>query len=317
MNISLRAFQPGDLPEVLNLLRTELPAHAVTESAFVRKVLLDSNFDPEGAIVARDTDSGLAGFLLSITRTAGLEGSPNDLHRGWITLFAVRSDLRCESIGSRMFDAAESWLRLKHVTEIWISPYTPNYWTPGVDEEAYSTALAFLKKRRYEVASQPLAMATDLARSWSVPIWAVHRERELGESNGLNIVTISPQTVLPLMRLLAAEFPGDWHRHVRESIDAIYSGYRTTEDVHVAISSSAVWGFSNLDGERFGPFGVGAAQRGKGIGALLLYRSLESMHRRGVKRAWFMWTGDGPAKRVYSPAGFTETNRYSIMVKRL
>jgi GNAT superfamily N-acetyltransferase len=294
-----------------------LPAHDISEGQFVRKVLLDSNFDPEGAFVARDAGGSVAGFLLSIARKPQLESGPNDLHRGWITLFAVRNDARRCSIGSQMFDAADNLLRAKQANEIWISPYTPNYWTPGVDEAAYPAAREFLKKRGYEVASRPLSMAVDLTSSWSATAWAARREGELGETLGLHISPITSTTALPLMQFLAKEFPGDWQRHVRDSITAIYSGQRHVEDVQVAMCGGNVWGFSHIEGERFGPFGVADSRRGLGVGAALLYRSLESMRRRGSKRAWFMWTGDGPAKRVYAPAGFIETNRYAVMVKRL
>ena len=49
----LHAYQPSDLPAVLNLLQIGLSAHTVTESALVLKVLLDPDFDPLGAIVAK------------------------------------------------------------------------------------------------------------------------------------------------------------------------------------------------------------------------------------------------------------------------
>lgn len=315
--ITIRAFVSSDLPEIVALLRAELPGHTISERDFVRKVLLDTNFDPEGALVSRDSDGCLSGFLLSITRNADSGDGVTDSHRGWITLFAVRSDFRRRSIGSQMFDRGESLLRSQGVSEIWISPYTPHYWTPGVDEAAYPGAIAFLNKRGYEVTSRPLSMAAELGEFWSVPEWAEQRERALSESFELNIEPISPSAVLPLIRFLDVEFPGDWPRHLRESISAIYSGYRQVADVHVAVSKGAVCGFSHSEGDRFGPFGVAEAQRGLGVGAVLLYRALESMYRRGSRRAWFMWTGDGPAKRVYAPTGFVETNRYSIMVKKL
>ena len=138
------------------------------------------------------------GFLLSITRKTKkvaneIEGGPDDLHRGWITLFCVRDDLRRKTLGSQMFEAAENRMRAIAISEIWVSPYTPNYWTPGIDEANYPGAIEFLKKRGYEVRSRPLAMAVDLSKSWSVPEWAIARECELNQSYDLQIAPVSPR----------------------------------------------------------------------------------------------------------------------------
>jgi hypothetical protein len=50
---------------------------------------------------------------------------------------------------------------------------------------------------------------------------------------------------------------------------------------------------------------------------VLLFRHLEGMRRRGHSVAWFLWTDDTTADRVYRPAGFRETRRYSVLRKSL
>lgn len=315
---SLLSFHHGDLTQVLELLRWALPAHHISENLFTHKVLLDPDFDPETALVSKDEQGNVAGFVLGVSRKSRPIGGAADSRTGWITLFAVRADRRRRSVATRMFDAVETRLRERGITEIRISPYTPNYWTPGVDESAYPAAVEFLKQRGYVVTSRPLAMAADLrAERPSRSDWVERRQSELQESFGLQIQTIRPAGVLPLMGFLEAEFPGDWERHVRETLIAIYSGYRSAEDIFVATSGAEVCGFSHADGERFGPFGVSACRRGMGVGAVLLHRSLQSMRQRGVDRAWFMWTGDDAARRIYAPAGFVETIRFSVMCKVL
>ena len=50
-----------------------------------------------------------------------------------------------------------------------ISPYTPNYFIPGVDVEAYGEALAFLAAEGWQRVSSPISMAADLSGFRSPP----------------------------------------------------------------------------------------------------------------------------------------------------
>ena len=64
--------------------------------------------------------------------------------------------------------------------------------------------------------------------------------------------------------------------------------------------------------ERFGPFGVNEALRGRGIGRVLLAAMLSEMLKKGFHVAWFMSTSDAAA-RLYALCGFHETRRYATL----
>ncbi len=75
---------------------------------------------------------------------------------------------------------------------------------------------------------------------------------------------------------------------------------------------------SHHDAERFGPIGVEAqTHRGRGIGQVLMYRTLAAQRSAGYRVAFFLWSDDKTAARMYSAAGFRETRKFAYMKKEL
>jgi GNAT superfamily N-acetyltransferase len=311
----LGSYAGEDFYEVVDLLAACLTADAVTPALFTRKVLLDPNFDPAGAPVVRARDE-ITGFLLALARRRPLEDGPDDSERGWITLFGVSPGYRKRGIGTAMLESALEFLRSRGCKTVSVSPYAPNYWAPGVDEAAYFEAIVFLEKHGFRTVSRPISMDTRLVGGWAVPDWIREKESALEEA-GVTIDVFDPAHTPALTAFLREEFPGDWQRYARESLVEIVLGRRAADDVIVCYDNGRLIGFSHHEGERFGPFGVAASERGRGIGAVLLFRTLEIMRRKGHHNAWFLWTDDSTADRVYKAAGFRETRRYSVMSREL
>lgn len=94
----------------------------------------------------------------------------------------------------------------------------------------------------------------------------------------------------------------------------------TTGEYHptnlwIAHEGGRVLGFAMHDNNcRFGPFGVAANERGRGLGVVLLLSVLYSMKAKGLHNAWFLWTDD-TAARVYDVGGFKESRRFAYMRK--
>ncbi|MCW3098289.1 MAG: GCN5-related N-acetyltransferase [Chthonomonadaceae bacterium] len=329
--VQISPLNRGHLSSLLRLLRQSLPQEPITDTSFTRKVVLDPNFDASGALVAHDDAGEVLGFLLALTRRRPLEDGPDDTDRGWITLFAVADTARRQGTGTALFDRAEAWLWERGCATVSISPYAPNYWTPGVDEAAYPEALAFLQQRGYTTVSRPLSMDASLTGGWSVPDWGKERRAELSRQ-GIEVVKFYSRNALPLTDFLRREFPGDWQRYLRETMLDIVAGRRPPDELTLAWGvadrrppgeltpaweRSTLIGFAQSEGERFGPFGVADAVRGRGVGAALLFHTLEGMQARGHHNAWFLWTDDKTADRLYRGAGFRETRRYAVMRKML
>ena len=308
----------NDFHSLVLQLQAALPEEAITEAHFTRKVLLDPNFDPAGMLIARSDSGEIIGSLLAIVRKRPLEDGKPDQDRGWITLFAVAEEARRQGVGTALFVAAENWLRSQNRTSVWIAPYAPHYWIPGVDEAAYPEALRFLHQRGYETILRPLSMEVALTSNWRPPQWALERTSTLNQQE-IRVIAFRQEDAFPLTHFLRREFPGDWQRYLRETMLDIILKRRAEQELLLAIDfrHDEIVGFAQSEGERFGPFGVAQASRGQGIGAVLLSQALAGMCQRGHARAWFLWTDDTTAERIYKPFGFHETRRYSLLKKQI
>jgi GNAT superfamily N-acetyltransferase len=309
----ISALADADLLSVIKLLETVASRESLASSKFVRQVLLDANFRREGAIVARNGDR-VVGFMLALARQVPLENAPSDAERGYITLFGVLPEFQRQGVASRMLERAEAYLKSQNRRLVMISSYAPGYFIPGVDVNAYPAALSFLKKHGYAEVYRPLAMETSL---WSlaVPDFVCEKRRAL-ERDGVTIEPYRFELTLPLLEFTAKEFPGDWVRVVREAMSRITLG-ESPSRVIVAHRNGEVVGFSHHDAERFGPIGVAASQRGKGLGHVLMFETLEAQKRAGFRAAWFLWSDDKTAQRIYNVAGFKEVRRFALMRKEL
>lgn len=312
--ITIRGMDGADLGAIVRIARISLPADPVTPEGFARKVFLDQNFDRRGCLVAEDPVAGVVGFVVGHIRKHPIEDMPDDSKRSWIPLFAVHPEHQHRGVGSRLFEAVENWFQTEKKEATLIGPYTPNWWTPGVDVNAYTDALGFLSRRGYVEAMRPLSMDAPLI-SYVRPAWITERHEKLLKE-GVRFEVASLEVLPALFDFLLREFPGDWQRHVREVCNqTLASGNSVIRRVRVAIEGTEeVVGFTHHDGERFGPFGTARAVRGRGIGAALLAQTIEDMRAQGLHAAYFMWTDD-TAARLYSEVGFRESRRFSLMKK--
>lgn len=312
-NVEIVPFHGDLLDDVVLLLQQSLPADPISRSLFVRKVLIDPNFAPEGAPVAV-INGQVVGFGLSIARRLPLEDAAPDWDRGYITLLAVHPGWQRRGIGYQLLQRMEDYLRSRERKLALVSPYAPNYFTPGVDVKAYEGGLRFFLKHGYQEVYRPISMDCNLL-NLRVPEWVQQRERELARE-GVLVEHYRPQLIPALFRFLKAEFPGDWQRFAREAIARIEQGDTPTR-LWIAHEMGEVVGYSHFEGERFGPIGVSQEHRGRGIGQVLMYRTLQSMRLQGLHTAFFMWSDDRTAEKLYHAAGFVETRRFALLRKEL
>jgi len=313
-NIKIRSYEPKDIGEVVPLLNRCLAADPITSELFQRKVLLDINYDPRGALVAVE-GAKIVGFALGIVRTFKLEDSAPDFDRSWITLFGVDEPYRRQGIGTRLLEGLEEYFKARECKMTIISGYAPNYFVPGIDPQTYPEALEFFSKRGFTEVYRPLSMDSDLVRL-QTPAWSIEKEKSLIEA-GVKFEPYNPELILPLLDFMKVEFPGDWQRFLRDAMTRITTGEYHPTNLWIAHADGKVLGFAMHDnGCRFGPFGVAQSERGRGIGVVLLLKILNGMKAKGLHNAWFLWTDDVAAK-VYDAGGFKETRRFAYMRKAL
>ena len=309
MTVPIRHYQAEDEHGVVELWNLCLPRDEITLNTFRRKIILDPNFDENGCFVAAEKKE-VVGFLLSIRRRypyfeLGLEPG-----KGWITVFFVHPEWRRCGIATSLLRNAEQFLAITGVREIFVSDYTPNYFIPGVDLDAYAEAYHFLKSRQYQKVQSVYGMGRSLV-DFSIPETMLKRFQEL-ELTGYRVDIFRPKHTVKVLEFLREHYPGDLFRTALERLHE----NPECDEILVALRDGEVVGFSHFLDERFGPFGIGKEYLGRGLGPMLYYRTVDQMRKKGKRNLWLAWT-TGRAKDFYHKVGLKVMRRHGIMKKPL
>jgi mycothiol synthase len=314
MSLTLSPYADSARDELLKLWEVSLPLDAITVDILESRVLLDENFDPHTFLLAR-SDGMLSGFVLGVhAKRMNLGDADPDGNRCWITAMGVHPASDLENVGSRLLQEVEARFKELGKRECRISPYPPGYFTPGIDVRAYSPLLAFMRKHGYQEFHEAISMDAPIAL-FTIPEKTLEIQDKL-RSQGIEIRPYRRTDVTKFMEFLERTMPSDWVRVERRNLRKICEGGFHTEQVMLVTHDDSIIGYCQFEGSHFGPFGVTDAYQGKGIGTVLLARTLERMRHEGYHEAWVMWTDDAAAK-VYGKFGFKETRRFALLKKTL
>jgi mycothiol synthase len=307
MPTSIRNYLAEDEHAVLALWNHCLPRDEISLNTFRRKIILDSNFDARGCFVATSKKQ-IVGFLLGLYRRFPYFDIGLESDRGWVTVFFVHPEMRRQGIASHMMEQAERFLAKEGVKEVHVSDYTPNYFLPGIDLDAYADAHEFLRDREYKKVESVYSMGRSLV-DFSVPEGMAERFRQLEEA-GFSAKVFEPRDTLLLLEFLRRNYPGDLYRvaldRLRENPEC--------DEILVAMKDEKIVGFSHFREEHFGPFGIDEAYVGRGLGPMLYYNTVEQMRKKGRHNLWLAWTS-GRAKDFYHKVGLKVFRRHEIMKK--
>lgn len=305
----IRSYRGEDEKCVVGLWNKCLARDPITTETFRRKVLLDENFDLNGCSVAV-LGGEVVGFALAIRRRYPYYGVGLEQGTGWITVFFVRPDVRRKGIGSGLIQASEDFLKSSGVKEVFVSSYTPNYFIPGVDIDAYEGAYFLLKKLGYKKHERAYSMGRSLLDF----DFSSNSDALTGslESRGLEIRLFEPKYITGLLEFLSTNYPGDLLRVALEQLRKDPS----TDQIIVAVRNDRVVGFSHYEDEHFGPFAIDPTLTGMGIGTGLYFRTALQMKEKGKRNLWLAWTS-GHAKDFYYRRGLRVTRRHEIVKKLL
>lgn len=310
MSISIRPFQGSDLPGLVTLWNRTHFADPISEQRVLLDFILDPNFDPLGLLIACDGRNQV-GFVLGM---ASREDRPSDnlYGSGIVVGIGVEHAYRRQGIASQLLARLEEHWHQRNVTNIQVGPWVPTYLTPGVDETSYPGAVDFFAARGYMSGARPISMRASLT-GYAVAEGIEEIVADL-DKGGISIRPAIAEDALPLLRFAAEHFP-HWESYVRGNLRALVAA-SDGSTLTVAIDAGKIIGFALTNGERFGPFGVDEAYRGRGVGAVLLSRSLQAMRARAIHTAYFLWTSDQTA-RLYRRHGFEMVRRFTMMKKTL
>ncbi len=306
---TVKEFDACQEHAVVNLWNRCLVRDEITLTTFRRKALLDSNFDPHGCFIAAAGDE-IVGFLLGLRRRYPYYDLGLEPDKGWITVFFVHPDHRRDGIGSALLARAEQFLARCGASQVTVADYTPNYFFPGIDLDAYEPSFKFLTARGYVMAQRVYGMGTSLI-DFAVPADQAEKFLRL-RSAGVSVEVFEPSLTLKVLEFLRLHYPGDLFHVARNRL----MEDPECDEILVALKAGEVIGFSHFLGERFGPFGIAPTYAGRGIGPMLYYATVEQMRKKGRRNLWLAWT-TGRAKDFYYHVGLRVTRRHAIMRKIL
>ena len=316
--VLIRQFEGADTQALLDCWERALPLDTITLDQLERKVLLDANFERDSLMVAElEGTEGpcMAGFVTCFVLNKPIEKVGHREDTGFISAMGVAPDWRGRGVGSALLDAAERFFRARGRSIVNIAPYTPNYFVPGVDKERYADGVEFLQRHGFREYSEGIAADACIAR-FEMSADVVERERKLREE-GIVIRHYLRGDLVDYIQFQRDLMPGPWVEDARRNLIELSCGRFSEDSIWLAIDRGRIIGFCQNEREHFGPFGVSDEYQGRGIGSVLLARTLYQMRVNGYHSAWVLWTGERALKGVYGRLGFSLTRRFALMKKEL
>lgn len=314
--MTIRNFRGSDIEKIPQIWQKDMPFITVSREYFIRKIVLEDNFLPEGFFAAEDDSTGeILGFVCAVyRRTPICAGIPVETDRGWISAFCVPDRSRCDEIGGALLSAAEDYLFRNGKTQL-STGFFPQYFTQGIEENLCPEYASLFGKHGWNGS-----------RSWSLSMplngystsGDIRAKRNILENEGIYTGALRDDLLLSLLDPNAPFSNASWSYEFKMRLAELDFGCIRVAALGGKVIGAAACNDRTAPCGRFGPFGVDPSMRGKGIGSVLLDDALCEMKRRGYETAWMQWVGDsGSAYHLYTKAGFTKNNTYLTFTKSL
>lgn len=280
---------------VIDLWNETLTSDLVSLQKFRKQIIYDDNFDTELCYVALQDDK-VIGFLLGTKRKFPYLERGLEPKRGWINVMFVAKDYQRQGIGSKLIDRVENALIELGVDNITLGAYSPNYFFPGIDIEAYQNAINFFEKKGYVGSEESYSMCKDLHGFYLSDEW--RKKKQLAEQKGFIFRNYKNSDAIALLEFAKVNFGGGWKRNALLAMQA-----NEAEDlIYLVLKNDEIVGFAmrKIDGNpmRFGPIGVCEKVRNDGIGGILFELMQQEMCAKGIYHLYFVST-DVPGRRFY------------------
>jgi len=312
--ITIRPYESRDTGIIIDLWAAALPLDAITLSIFERKVLLDANREPDSLVLA-EVDGRPAGLALRLILHKPIEQVGMRPEDGFITAFGVHPEFRKKGVGGALMENSLEFFKKRDRKKILVAPYTPNYFVPGIDKDAYADGVRFFQKSGFVEYMEAIAMDAPISK-FEIDPGVLKKEAQL-KAEGIEVRAFRRDDIIDYLNFQATLMPGPWLEDARRNLVDFTRGMFQEDCIFLAVDKGRVIGFCQYEGDHFGPFGVSDDYQGKGIGSVLLAKTLYQMRIKGYHCAWVLWTGMRAAQGVYGRLGFTITRRMAIMKKEL
>lgn len=309
--MKIRTFVGTDIPQILEIWNRAMPKTPLNRRGFVKNFLLDHNFNDRGFFVAEEAGE-ILGYIYALVRVypADVGGDMNE-NLGYINAIGLKYERDIlGGLGETLIQKAEDYIRSFGNREIHMSHYTPNYIYQGI-ETGLTPYLELFARAGYREAARNQSIAIDLL-AYQYPD-SIRQLKAQREAEGFLFTDMKDEYILPLFRYAQPGWNHRFRRLLNETMDYEKFSLIVYEDRVIGVN---VFGDPYSCEERFGPFSVDAAFRGKGLGQILLHECLSKMKERGLQRAWAQSTPIATAAtHIYAKAGFFPTGQYVIFQK--
>lgn len=307
MDIRSLNEDPGLYEEVRKLINRALFDDFVDKRFFRRLTIGDPNFDPRFSLVCLK-NGGVAAAAVGVRRVkepSSMVEKQREL--AWVKVLACPPDQTEELEG--VITALEEEFRRDGRKVVRVSDYASWYLAPGIDEK-YEWLQTLLGRLGYKKAGGAVNYEVDMAQ-FKTPSRVRRLEAELSRQ-GFSFREASEQDRAILGEWIENLFSPFWRIEAEMALQSEESGVLTAERADSIVGFSV---YGALRPDFFGPIGVHPSARERGIGTVLLFKTLERMREMGVRIATIPWTLH---LTFYAQVpGVTKIRLFTIMVKEL
>lgn len=274
-------YNEADLPGVADLVQKAFPLHEITIKSIRRIILEDPNFLPGDLLVARD-----GGKLLGAVLGARYRRVPEERRdRPSSFLKFICTSPFNEPLMNDLCGTMEEHLKKEGSERLEYSAFASWHLLPGVDLR-YEKLLDFLLNRGFRKTGECVDYVIDL-QAFRVPGRVSRLEEEI-RSGGVNLRLAEPGEKGRVEDFVRAKSGFNWSYEAARAVGPRGSGVWLAEEGGEIIAFSV---FGSLEHHWFGPIGVDEARRKRGLGTVLLFKTLNTMVDLGIPRAIVPWTG--------------------------
>lgn len=278
----IRTAVPGDLPSIQRICSKALDLEP--DASGLPSILQVPRLAAESAqqrfcLIALTDDDEVTGVCY------GSLGRHRDEQRdGHVDLLAVGPGAQRHGTGQRLLAAAESRLAALGATGVVLGGNPPVHLWPGIDVR-YTAMTCLAERAGYEQRAEAVDMAVDLGRA---ELDTGPDESRLA-AEGIEVRRASRGEANAVVAWLRE---GPWGQSAWPD-EAAAALARDPAGCYVA-SREGYLGFACHGAVRrgwFGPMGTLDTERGRGVGAVLLKRSLADLRAAGLRTARIGWVG--------------------------
>ena len=279
-------FSEELLKPVAKLCRQNMELDIMPDFLLREKTFGDPDYDREHTLVSLDENQIPVGFIQGVIRKR------NDEKIGYIKLLCVDSNQRRQGIASALFNEIERKFIQTKVNRIRVYESYPNYFMPGVDP-FYTEAVCFFERKGFKKFKDTANLKVDLL------VNNFNTEKEEAELLKENIIfrRAAIDEKEKILKWADEKFP-IWHFEVEESFKNNPVTLFITEAAG-EVKAFCAHEVNNKGTGWFGPMGTDDSLRGKGIGGVLLKKSLGDLKEMGFVNATIPWVGPIPFYMYY------------------